>query len=261
MGVNRLSLLFCAVVLGRCDNFNVYDGRDLADGSSDGIVAVDHGDAGTTGDSGDAVLSSCAALLSLQPSTVSGMYTIDPDGPGPIAPFLAYCDMTFAGGGWTLFFSTASDGTGAIPGPSGMAAGIVALGSTTYMAAPAVLALAATATQVHVRTAGHAETRSITSVAGSFAIQALRGLHVLNWGDGTIGSSTSTVTDWTGPMATAPTLWFACGFPPYPGPPPANSDYPALYWPCGNSSGMAIENSWATWDYAGPNEPIEAYVR
>lgn len=37
---------------------------------------------------------SCTTLLINQPSTPSGTYTIDPDGPGLNSPFLVYCDMS-----------------------------------------------------------------------------------------------------------------------------------------------------------------------
>lgn len=43
---------------------------------------------------------SCSAALTATPSAVDGLYDIDPDGLGPIAPAKLFCDMT--NGGWTL---------------------------------------------------------------------------------------------------------------------------------------------------------------
>ncbi|MEN9797304.1 MAG: hypothetical protein RL653_1000, partial [Pseudomonadota bacterium] len=43
---------------------------------------------------------SCKALLTAAPGTQDGLYDIDPDGTGPIAPVKLFCDMT--NGGWTL---------------------------------------------------------------------------------------------------------------------------------------------------------------
>ncbi len=44
----------------------------------------------------------CEGILAGSPGADDATYLIDPDGPGPIAAFEVFCDMT--GGGWTLIF-------------------------------------------------------------------------------------------------------------------------------------------------------------
>lgn len=49
-----------------------------------------------------APLASCKAIKAADPSAKDGLYRIDPDGSGVGAPFTVRCEMTTAGGGWTL---------------------------------------------------------------------------------------------------------------------------------------------------------------
>lgn len=58
---------------------------------------------------------SCKAIHSAMPSAATGPYTIDPDGTGPDSELSVTCDMTTAGGGWTLVFLASSDNLSTAP--------------------------------------------------------------------------------------------------------------------------------------------------
>ncbi len=63
-------------------------------------------------------------------ATVSGVYTIDPDGSGGLAPFSVYCDLQTDGGGWTKILQ---QGPAAYTASNG-AAGTIATAATNSAA-------------------------------------------------------------------------------------------------------------------------------
>ena len=46
---------------------------------------------------------SCADIKSTMPKSNDGYYVIDLDSQGPLDPISVFCEMSFQGGGWTLF--------------------------------------------------------------------------------------------------------------------------------------------------------------
>lgn len=197
---------------------------------------------------------SCKTLLADIPGTATGSYLVDPDGANAIAPFVAYCDMTFddgqggGAGGWTLVEATANG-----LGPLGLTEGTVAPGSATYLNVDVVKAFAAAATQVHLRTAGAAATDSATSTPDTKPITNLRQGYSLSYDS----QNTDVTGSWTGPMANGDRLNFSCTT--------SQPSWPNVYHACGNEGGLHLVDNHSRWYWlsgdATQNVSMELYVR
>ena len=73
-----------------------------SDAGPDGGGGLDGGPADGGPDAEPPVYDSCATIRDVDPAASSGVYTIDPDGPGGADPVEVFCDMDTEGGGWTL---------------------------------------------------------------------------------------------------------------------------------------------------------------
>lgn len=203
--------------------------------------------AGYSGANCESLPTSCQEIHAAEPSAPTGSYLIDVDGDGPLAAFNAWCDMDFDGGGWTLYYVALASNPSPTEGP-------VAPGIPHYLSLTTVKTLAAGATQVHIRTADEAATRSATSRPNTTPIINLRAGLMLNAGYSTNAATKPWVTDWMGAGIDPDIrMWDTCSTPhPYP--------Y-VTYWACNNVRGLHVISGHARWDYQASNENMEVYMR
>jgi hypothetical protein len=120
MAFRRAALLVVASAAAACGIDAL--GTGVGPGSEAGAPSIDAtiGDDGALVDAGvetapDALATmraTCKEIHVAAPLAPDGEYTVDPDGPGAGAPTLVRCDMTTAGGGWTLVGRELAGSTG-----------------------------------------------------------------------------------------------------------------------------------------------------
>jgi hypothetical protein len=87
--------------------------KGLSTGVASGTVSIDATDVASGIKASDqsrnaslgvtVVYTSCRAILTNNPVSTSGVYSIDPDGVGGVGAFNVYCDMVSSGGGFTTY--------------------------------------------------------------------------------------------------------------------------------------------------------------
>jgi len=186
---------------------------------------------------------SCKALLDAG-QTTSGTYLIDPDRSGPMPEFQAHCDLTGAGGGWTLIRSSVSGGTNA------SVEGLPTPATNSHLSPTRMMAIAAISEQVHIRTSGN-PTDSITSGVGTPPILGMRaGVRMYSGYDA--NCEYHPMADWTGASNRLAHQYTCC---------PQVSDYPnGVFHSCNYAGGLGWFGAYNGWTF-GATHNLEMYFR
>lgn len=160
---------------------------------------------------------SCRAWHTAAPSAPSGVFLLDPDGPsGAGAPFSAYCDMSSAGGGWTLTaaFSNRDALTWQPTGPAWTSTSTfgdaTVVTGTTDAKGRAFSEVPGTEVLV-TRQGGTIEVQSVASCFSSMTLLTLFRRNSTSTGTCAVSCATVTLAaPWSGQMYQDSTLRFRC---------------------------------------------------